>query len=78
MKTQFSSICEFAVKLLVTAEGRLMDWKGTAGQDLTEYALMAGFVAVAGGAISPNIATSISTIISKVTSVMTAAGTQPS
>jgi Flp pilus assembly pilin Flp len=55
-----------------------MDWKGTAGQDLTEYALMAGFVAVAGGAISPNIATSISTIISKVTSVMTAAGTQPS
>jgi len=42
-------------------------------QDLIEYALMAGFVAVAAGAIMPNISSNISTIFSKVASVMTAA-----
>jgi pilus assembly protein Flp/PilA len=48
-------------------------WKDTQGQDLIEYALMAGFVAVAAGAIMPGVATSISTIFSKIASVMTAA-----
>ena len=52
---------------------RLAIWKDTKGQDLIEYALMAGFVAVAAGAIMPNVSTSISTIFSKVSSVMTAA-----
>jgi pilus assembly protein Flp/PilA len=47
--------------------------KDTKGQDLIEYALMAGFVAVAAGAIMPGVAGSISTIFSKVASVMTAA-----
>ena len=46
------------------------------GQDLIEYALMAGFVAVAAGAIMPNVATAISTIFTKVNSVVTAASTQ--
>ncbi|MGA2181966.1 MAG: Flp family type IVb pilin [Bryobacteraceae bacterium] len=53
-------------------------WKDTRGQDLIEYALMAGFVAVAAGAIMPNVATSISTIFSKIGSVMTAASNQGS
>ena len=53
-------------------------WKDTRGQDLIEYALMAGFVAVAAGAIMPNVATSISTIFSKIGSVMTAAASEPS
>ena len=57
---------------------KLQVWKDTRGQDLIEYALMAGFVAVAAGAIMPGIATSISTIFSKVASVMTAASTQGS
>jgi pilus assembly protein Flp/PilA len=48
-------------------------WKDTRGQDLIEYALMAGFVAVAAGAIMPGVATSISTIFSKVASVMSGA-----
>ncbi len=48
------------------------------GQDLIEYALMAGFVAVAAGAIMPGIADSISTIFSKVASVMAQASTQGS
>jgi pilus assembly protein Flp/PilA len=46
------------------------------GQDLIEYALMAGFVAVAAGAIMPGVANSISTIFSKVASVMTDAASQ--
>jgi pilus assembly protein Flp/PilA len=55
---------------------RLRILKDTRGQDLIEYALMAGFVAVAAGAIMPNVATSISTIFSKIGSVMTnASGT---
>ena len=44
--------------------------KDTKGQDLIEYALMAGFVAVAAGAIMPGVATSITTIFSKVNSIM--------
>lgn len=40
------------------------------GQDLIEYALMAGFVAVAAGALMPNVASSISTVFSKVSSVI--------
>lgn len=47
--------------------------KDTRGQDLVEYALMAGFVAVAAGAIMPGISTSISTIFSSVASVLTVA-----
>lgn len=52
---------------------KLQIWKDTRGQDLIEYALMAGFVAVAAGAIMPNIANSISTIFSKISSVMSGA-----
>lgn len=43
------------------------------GQDLIEYALMAGFVAVAAGAIMPSVSTSISTIFSKVASAVSGA-----
>ena len=57
---------------------KLQVWKDKRGQDLIEYALMAGFVAVAAGAIMPGVATSISTIFSKVGSVMTAAASQGS
>jgi pilus assembly protein Flp/PilA len=57
---------------------KLRLWKDTHGQDLIEYALMAGFVAVAAGAIMPGISTSISRIFSKIGSVMTAAQNQGS
>jgi pilus assembly protein Flp/PilA len=57
---------------------KLKIWKDTKGQDLIEYALMAGFVAVAAGAIMPGVATSISTIFSKISSVMTNASNQGS
>lgn len=48
-------------------------WKDVRGQDLIEYALMAGFVAVAAGALMPTVASSISTVFSNVGSVMSAA-----
>jgi len=48
----------------------------TSGQDLIEYALMAGFVAVAAGAVMPGVADSISTIFSQVGSVLGLASTQ--
>ena len=40
-------------------------WRDRRGQDLIEYALMAGFVAVAAGAIMPGVSSSISTIFSR-------------
>ena len=43
------------------------------GQDMVEYALLAGFIAVAAGALLPNISTSISTIFSRMASVVSAA-----
>ena len=55
---------------------KLQVWKDKRGQDLIEYALMAGFVAVAAGAIMPGVASSISTIFSKISSVMTGAASQ--
>jgi pilus assembly protein Flp/PilA len=52
---------------------RLKVWKEQRGQDLIEYALMAGFVAVATGAAFPPAANMISQIFSKVQSVLSAA-----
>jgi pilus assembly protein Flp/PilA len=50
--------------------------KDDQGQDLIEYALMAGFVAVAAGAVLPNVSSSISKVFSKIQSLLTsAAGT---
>ena len=57
---------------------KLRIWKDNRGQDLIEYALMAGFVAVAAGAIMPGVATSISTIFSKISNTMSAAASQGS
>jgi Flp pilus assembly pilin Flp len=42
-------------------------------QDMVEYALLAGFIAVAAGALLPPVATSLSTIFSKMISVTSAA-----
>ena len=64
------------MKQLTNLVWKLRIWKDTRGQDLIEYALMAGFVAVAAGAIMPGVATSISTIFSKISSTMSNAATQ--
>lgn len=61
---------------IVNTLWKLRIWKDNRGQDLIEYALMAGFVAVAAGAIMPNVATSISTIFSKISGSLSSAAAQ--
>ncbi|HZT37356.1 MAG TPA: Flp family type IVb pilin [Bryobacteraceae bacterium] len=55
---------------------KLRIWKDTRGQDLIEYALMAGFVAVAAGAVMPNVAQQITTIFNKIKDQLTNAASQ--
>lgn len=47
---------------------RLM--KDTRGQDLIEYALMVGFIAVAAGAVIPGVVTSIRSIFERISGVL--------
>ena len=47
---------------------KLRIWIDTGGQDLVEYALLAGFVAVASGVFFPNVTASMSTIYSRLAS----------
>lgn len=61
------------MKNLVNIVWKLRIWRDTRGQDLIEYALMAGFVAVAAGAVMPGVSTQISTIFSKINSLLTTA-----
>ena len=60
---------ESSMNILYTLVYKLR--KDTRGQDLIEYALMAGFVAVAAGAVMPGIADQISTIFDKIDSLLT-------
>lgn len=48
-------------------------WQDTEGQDLVEYALTAGLVAVAAVAAMPALATTIDNVFSKIGSVITSA-----
>ena len=57
---------------------RLKRWRDTQGQDLIEYALMAGFFTVAAGAVIPGVGSNISAIFSKVALQWTKASTQGS
>ena len=47
--------------------------KDRKGQDMVEYALLAGFIAVAAGALLPGISDNISIIFSRMASVVAAA-----
>lgn len=67
---------ENTVKKLTNVIWKLRIWHDTKGQDLIEYALMAGFVAVAAGAIMPNVSSSISNIFSKVRNQLSSAAAQ--
>ena len=58
------------MKRVIRLVVNLQIWKDRKGQDLIEYALMAGFVAVAAGAIMPGVADSINTIFTKVNSIL--------
>ena len=49
---------------------KLRIWADINGQDLIEYALLAGFLTVAAAALMPSIANSISVVFSKVASTV--------
>jgi len=52
---------------------RVKIWHDSSGQDLIEYALMAGFVAVSAVAGFPPVANSVSQIFSRVASTLSQA-----
>ncbi len=64
------------MKQVMNLVWKLRIWKDTHGQDLIEYALMAGFVAVAAGAVMPNVAQQITTIFNKIKDQLTNAANQ--
>ena len=51
---------------------KLRVWRETAGQDLVEYALAAGLVAVAAVASMPALSGMVTTVFSKIGSIITA------
>ncbi|MEO8369854.1 MAG: Flp family type IVb pilin [Candidatus Solibacter sp.] len=51
---------------------RLQVWKDTSGQDLVEYALAAGLVAVAAVAAMPALQTTVSTVFTKISTIIEA------
>jgi pilus assembly protein Flp/PilA len=55
----------------------IQTWKNDeTAQDMVEYALLAGFIAVAAGAVLPGISASLSTIFSKMASLTSVASTK--
>jgi len=54
---------------------KLKIWKDNHGQDLMEYALMAGFLACASGFTLPQIAASIANVLGTVTAILVGTGT---
>jgi Flp pilus assembly pilin Flp len=62
------------MKVLVRQMWRLAMWRDCRGQDMVEYALLAGFIAVAVGTISPGLANSMSEIYSRLASKLVEAG----
>ena len=58
------------MKRLTTLIWQLRIMRDTRGQDLIEYALLVGFVAVAAGAVVPGVADSIDTIFGKVNKLL--------
>jgi Flp pilus assembly pilin Flp len=53
---------------------KLKIWKDNHGQDLIEYALMAGFLACASGFTLPQIASSIANVRGSVTAILMGTG----
>ncbi len=56
------------MKTLTRALRRLAIWRQEEAQDLVEYALLAGFVAVASGLFAPGMTESMDTIYSRLAS----------
>jgi Flp pilus assembly pilin Flp len=50
--------------------------KDARGQDLIEYALMVGFIAVAAGAVTPSITTTMRSIFERISGVLANSASQ--
>jgi pilus assembly protein Flp/PilA len=61
-------------KKMITTFLKLKIWKDSHGQDLMEYALMAGFLAAASGFTLPELASSISNVFSAVVVILAGPG----
>jgi pilus assembly protein Flp/PilA len=55
---------------LIDTTLKLKIWRDTRGQDLVEYALMAGFLAAASAYTLPQVASSISNILTTVIAML--------
>jgi Flp pilus assembly pilin Flp len=64
------------MKKLNTLIWKLRIMKDTRGQDLIEYALMVGFIAVAAGAVIPGVVTSIRSIFERISGVLSNSANQ--
>jgi pilus assembly protein Flp/PilA len=64
------------MKKLNTLIWKLRIFKDTRGQDLIEYALMVGFIAVAAGAVIPGVVTSIRSIFQNISGVLSNSAAQ--
>ena len=53
---------------------RLKIWKDNRGQELVEYALLAGFLVTISGAVSPSVAATVSTVFSRVVGALDTSG----
>ena len=62
------------MKMLVAQSWRFALWRDRQGQDMIEYALLAGFIAVAVGALSPALANSMTLIYSRLAAKLVEAG----
>lgn len=64
------------MKKINTLIWKLRLMKDTRGQDLIEYALMVGFIAVAAGAVIPGVVTSIRSIFERISGVLVNSASQ--
>jgi Flp pilus assembly pilin Flp len=55
---------------IIDASLKLKIWKDTHGQDLAEYALLAGFLAAATGFTLPAVAADIASVLTKVMAIL--------
>jgi Flp pilus assembly pilin Flp len=53
---------------------RLKIWKDNRGQELVEYALLAGFLVTISGAVSPAVAGTVSTVFSRIVGALDVSG----
>ena len=60
------------MKKLNEAILKMQVWKDTRGQDLVEYSLAAGLVAVAAVACMPTLSSTVSTVFTKISSIINA------